>query len=211
MVLPGHRPEPAHLPERPLDRVVTAVNIGGKELAGLLGEIQQHRAGFEDRDRLAAALRLVIDQPRNPVVRRDRQKLRLELISFADVDRENFVLQPGLFEKHRDLVAVRRGPVIEIDHGAFFPAAAAADACHPNWMRLHEAHRIMPAKSMAGVSHPGELSGAYLHDRVSTRSWRAEAGVDAGLPGHGQLARINWRDRVNWRDRACARAFRRLP
>jgi hypothetical protein len=26
-------------------------------------------------------------------------------------------------------------------------------------MRLHEVHRIGPAKSMAGVSHPGELIG----------------------------------------------------
>jgi hypothetical protein len=29
----------------------------------------------------------------------------------------------------------------------------------PNWMRLHEVHRIGQAKSMAGASHPGELIG----------------------------------------------------
>ena len=88
-------------------------------MPGLLGEIQQHRAGFEDRDRLAAALRLVIHHRRDSVVRRDRQELRLELIALADIDRENLVFQPGLFEKHRDLVAVRRGPVMQVDHGAF--------------------------------------------------------------------------------------------
>ena len=116
MGLAGHRPEPAHLPERPLQRVVAAVEIGGQKLAGLLGEILQHRAGLEDRDRLAAALWLVIDHRRNAVVRRDREELRLELIALADIDRENLVLQPGLFQKDRDLVAVRRGPVIQIDH-----------------------------------------------------------------------------------------------
>src|SRR5450756_2535873 len=30
VVLPGHRTEPAHLPERPLDRVVAAVDVGGQ-------------------------------------------------------------------------------------------------------------------------------------------------------------------------------------
>src|SRR6476620_3374714 len=119
MVLPGHRPEPAHLPERPLDCVVAAVEIGGEEFAGLLGEIHQHRAGLEDRDRLVAALRRMIDHRGNAVVRRDRQKFRLELFALADVDRNYLVRQPGLFEEHRDLVAVRRGPVIEVDHGAF--------------------------------------------------------------------------------------------
>src|SRR3984957_6775266 len=134
MVLARHRPEPAHLPERPLQGVVTAVDIGGKKLSGLLGEIEQHRAGFEDRDRLAAAFRLVIDHRGNAVVRRDRQKLRLELIALADIDRENLVSQPGLFEKHRDLVAVRRGPVVQIDHGAF-PDEWRGIA---KWMRMHE-------------------------------------------------------------------------
>ena len=144
MVLPGHRPESAHLPERPLDRVVTAVDVGGQEFSGLLGEIQQHRAGFEDRDRFASAPRLVIDHRGNAVVRRDRQKLRLELIALADVDREDLVFQPGLFEKHRDLVAVRRGPVMKVDHGAFLSLFSVVEilgclTCHPIWMRKLDA------------------------------------------------------------------------
>src|SRR5271154_4961438 len=36
MVLSGHWSEPAHLPERPLDNVIAAVEIGMEELAGLL-------------------------------------------------------------------------------------------------------------------------------------------------------------------------------
>ena len=88
-----------------------------KEVNPNFGQVQQHRAGLEHRDRLSPALRFMIDHRRNPVVRRDRQKLRLELFALADLHRENLVLQPGLFEKHRDLVAVRRGPVIKVDHG----------------------------------------------------------------------------------------------
>jgi hypothetical protein len=63
----------------------------------------------------------VIDHRRNPIVGRNRQKLRLELIALADDDRENLVLQVGLFEEDRYLVAVRRGPVMEIDHGRCSP------------------------------------------------------------------------------------------
>src|SRR6266436_1562004 len=161
MVLSRHRAEPTHLPERPLDRVVTAVEVDGEEFSGLLGEIQQHRAGFEDRDRLAAALRLVVDHRWNAVVRGDRQKLRLELVALADIDREDLVFQPGLFEKHRDLVPVRRGPVIKVDHGAFL-CCCRVPASTANWMRLHEVHRIEPAKSMAGVWRRGELIRAQL-------------------------------------------------
>ncbi|MBA7484260.1 hypothetical protein ES707_19784 [subsurface metagenome] len=119
MVLSRHRPEAAHLPERPLDHVIAGMKIGGQELAGLLAEVKQHRAGLEDRDRLAAALRFVIDHRGDAVVRRDLQKVRLELLALADLDRDHLVRQPGLLEEHRDLVAVRRGPVIEIDHGEF--------------------------------------------------------------------------------------------
>jgi hypothetical protein len=42
-----------------------------------------------------------------------------------------------------------------------------------NWMRLHEAHRITPAKSMVARSHPGELIGVSRYDRATARSWHA--------------------------------------
>src|SRR5262249_52677902 len=117
VVLPAHRPKAAHLPEQPLDGLVALARVGGEELAGLLGEIDQHRARFEHRDRLAAVLRLVVDQRRNAVVGRDRQELRLELLALADVDRNDLVLESGLLEEHRDLVAFRRGPIVQLDHG----------------------------------------------------------------------------------------------
>src|SRR5258708_40242 len=113
------RAQPAHVPERTADRVVKVVEVGGQEFPGLRREIQKHRAGFEDRDRPAAALRFVVDHRGNAVVRGDRQKLRLELVALADIDRENLGFQPGLFEKHGDLVAGRRGPGIKNEHAAY--------------------------------------------------------------------------------------------
>src|SRR5260370_40575498 len=59
---------------------------------------------------------------------------------------------------------------------------------HPNWMRLHEVHRIERAKSMAGVSHPGELIGAKLeHDGVKLNRRPSPAHL-APLAGRGRIA-----------------------
>jgi hypothetical protein len=51
-----------------------------------------------------------------PVVRRDLQEIRCELLTLADVDRNNSIRQPGFFKKHGDLVAVWRRPVVKVDH-----------------------------------------------------------------------------------------------
>ena len=59
----------------------------------------------------------MIDDGWNLVVRADREEGGRHLLALADVHRENFVLQSGLFEEDRDLVTIRRGPVVEIDHG----------------------------------------------------------------------------------------------
>jgi hypothetical protein len=58
----------------------------------------------------------VIDQRGDAVVRRNREEFRLELLALADVDRDDLVGQSGLFEKNRNLVSVRGGPVVEINH-----------------------------------------------------------------------------------------------
>jgi len=100
-----------------LQRHLTATQILGQELPGLLREVQQDRAGLEQRQRLAAIGWLMIDDGRNAIVRRDLQEVRLELLALADVDRVHVVAQAGLFEKQGNLVAVGRGPVIQVDHG----------------------------------------------------------------------------------------------
>ena len=93
----------------------------------------------------------MIDHRRDAVVRCDRQKLRLELIALADVDRENPVRQPGLLEEHRYLVAVRRGPVMEVDHGTILLVMEFRRK-----MRLHEFERIA-----------AQVNGTYLTTRES--------------------------------------------
>src|SRR5260370_31077849 len=54
---------------------------------------------------------------RNPIVRADRQKFRLELFTGADVDGNNLVGKAELFQHDRDFPAVRRRRIIEVDHG----------------------------------------------------------------------------------------------
>jgi hypothetical protein len=60
----------------------------------------------------------VVHDRRDAVVRRDLEKLRRELLAFADVDRLDGLRETGLFEEDGDFMAVRRGPVVEIDHAS---------------------------------------------------------------------------------------------
>ena len=66
-----------------------------QEAAGLLGEIDQDRAGLEHRKRLAAVGGRMVDDRRNAVVRADREKFRLELLAGADVDRNEVIGKPS--------------------------------------------------------------------------------------------------------------------
>ncbi|CEE82426.1 hypothetical protein XAC2852_820143 [Xanthomonas citri pv. citri] len=116
--LTAHRAQPAHLPEQPLQCSDPAAGIARQEAAGLLGQIQQDRAGLEHALRTAAIGRCMVDDGRHLVVGRNLQECRFELFALADVDRLEGVLQPGLFQKQRDFVPVGRGPVVQIDHRA---------------------------------------------------------------------------------------------
>ena len=117
MILPRHRTEPTHLPEQPLQHFGPAAQVCRNELAGLVGQIEQDGAGFEQRQRRTAVGRRVIDDRRNAVVGCNREEGGRELLAGADIDRNDPVRQPALFQKKRDLVAVRRGPVVQVDHG----------------------------------------------------------------------------------------------
>ena len=44
------------------------------------------------------------------------QELRRELLALADIHRDDFVFEPGLFEKNRDLVPVRCWPIVQVNH-----------------------------------------------------------------------------------------------
>ena len=63
----------------------------------------------------------MVDDRRHAIVWRKGQEFRLELITGTDIDRENLVIQPGFFKEQRDLVAVRGGPVIKVNHGLGAP------------------------------------------------------------------------------------------
>src|SRR5690242_19546922 len=68
------------------------------KLPGLLGEVGHGGAGFEGRQRRAAAHRLVIDDCGHPAIRRNLQTCRRELIAATDIDRLDAVRQPQLFK-----------------------------------------------------------------------------------------------------------------
>jgi hypothetical protein len=67
-----------------------------------------------------------VDDRRDAVVGGNAQEVRLELLALADVHRNDAVGDAGLFQKDRDLVAVGRRPIIEIDHGVRSSAGAHA-------------------------------------------------------------------------------------
>src|SRR6267142_5443733 len=121
MALAGFGPEIGHLPEQPLIDRDPAAFVGRIELAGLAPEILQDRTGLEDGDATAArAVR--IDDRRHAVVGRYFQKVRLELLTLGDVDRDDPVGEPALLQHDRNLPAIGRRPVMEVDGGdASFP------------------------------------------------------------------------------------------
>src|SRR5262249_59796923 len=85
------------------------------ELSALPGEVDQDRAGLENRDRLSVGT-VAIDDRGDLVVRADPEELRLELLARADVHRADLVLEAGLLERDVDLVSVWRRPRIHLDH-----------------------------------------------------------------------------------------------
>src|SRR5262245_32646377 len=112
--LPGLRTEIGHLPKQPLVDLDASALVLGIELAGLAAEILQNSARLEDRDRLAGRP-FVIDDGGDAVVRRDRQEFGCELITLGDIDRDHAVRKPALLQHDRDLPAVGRRPVVEVD------------------------------------------------------------------------------------------------
>src|SRR5229473_1781400 len=128
-VLAEHGTEPAHLPHHPLHHPGAAAHILRQETSGLVGEIDQDGAGLEYRKRPAAVGRQPIDDRRNPIVRADREKFRLELLASPNVDRHDRVGKPQFLQHDRDFPAVRRRRVVKVDHGMILQETAAILAC----------------------------------------------------------------------------------
>src|SRR5437879_3514536 len=114
VVLPEHRTQSAYLPEQPLHDLGVAAQIGGEQLSGLVGQVLKNRTGFEHADRVAAPS--TVHDRRDAAVGRDRQKLGAELLPLRNVHWLDRVRQFTLLEEDGELVAMRRRPVIKIDH-----------------------------------------------------------------------------------------------
>ena len=67
-VLAGHRAERAHLPKEPLRYVGTGARFRRQKLAGLLGEILEDGAGFENLQRPFAVDRRYRTRRRDAIV-----------------------------------------------------------------------------------------------------------------------------------------------
>ena len=89
-----------------------------EEFAGLVGQIEQDRAGIEN-PRLSAAGPFGIDDRGHFAVRIDLPEGGQMLLAFARVDRHHFVGQACLFEKERDFGRVRRRMEVKADHLEF--------------------------------------------------------------------------------------------
>lgn len=146
VVLPGHRAQAAHLPEQPLQRLVAATQVGGDEAATLVGQVQQDGAGLEQAQRRAAIDRGVVHDGRDAVVRCDLQEIGLELRALPDVHRHDPVRQLGLFQEHRDFVAVGGGPVVQVDH------AGLRDGMNPMHAIIRETTRACESRSPCKAS-----------------------------------------------------------
>jgi hypothetical protein len=110
------RPDPGELDHQPLDDLVAPCRVGGEEAPGLVGEIHQDRARLEHGVGLAARS-LVIDDHRNLTVGIERAELGREMVALPDVDGNGAVGQLQLFEHDEDLLHVRAGEHVEVDHG----------------------------------------------------------------------------------------------
>ncbi len=128
---------------------------------------------------------VVVDDRRHPVVRADRQKFGLELVAATDVDRDHAVFEAALLEHDRDLPAVRRRPIIKIDHRALYAEAVTICA----WILPSIApvpKRAASAAAAALVAASSRSAGA----RLDFRSAAACPGTSRSPASRGDAARL---------------------
>ena len=112
--LARHRAEIADLPEQPFQALLPATTALRHELPSPLGQVDQDGTRLEHGHRPATDV--VIDDRRHAVVGADREEIGLELVAAADIDRDHAILEAALLEHDGDLPAVRRRPIVEVDH-----------------------------------------------------------------------------------------------
>ncbi|CAI8716477.1 hypothetical protein EMIT0158MI4_110027 [Burkholderia ambifaria] len=112
--LAEHRADAAHLEHHPLDRLVAACGVLRDQLACLVGEIDQDRARFEQRQRPAVGA-VRIDDRRDLVVRVQRQEFGRHLVVRVEAHEVRLVRQAGLLEHDRHLDAVGRRQRVQLE------------------------------------------------------------------------------------------------
>ncbi|MNF67902.1 hypothetical protein D3C84_497310 [compost metagenome] len=106
-----------HLPKQPLLDFLPLDTAGRRQKTpGLIGQVIENGAGFEQVQRFAQTLGCMVDNRRDPPIGADPLERRLLLLALADVDRHHPVIQPEFFEQDADFQAIAGGPVIQIDH-----------------------------------------------------------------------------------------------
>jgi hypothetical protein len=124
--LAEHRADRGHLEEHPGQGLVALGRILGQELAGLLRQIDQDRAGLEQAERLSArAVR--IDDGGDLAVGVQRQEFRRPGLVLADVDRMRLIRQADLLQHDRHLDPVRRGQAVELQPVGMLGGPALGD------------------------------------------------------------------------------------
>ena len=111
--LTKHRPDAAHLEHQPLDRLVALRRVLRQELPRFFGQVDQNRAGLEQRQRLAAGA-IGVEDGRNLVVGVEREKFRRHLVMGLEADQMRLVRQAGFLQHDRHLDAVGRGQRVKL-------------------------------------------------------------------------------------------------
>src|SRR5438045_2284891 len=113
--LAEHWADTGNLEHQPLPADRALRRVARHKAAGLLGEVEQDRAGFPEH-KVAAIWPLMVDYDRGLVVRVERQELRRQLIAGQDVDSLQRPRQAHLVQRDGDLPRIRRRAAIESDH-----------------------------------------------------------------------------------------------
>src|SRR5713101_99360 len=109
--LAKHRANIGHLPHQPFEHFGAPRIPSGQKFSGLFRQMDKNCARLEDRDFF-----VFVHYRWNFAVRTNLYKLGFELLTLANIDRMNLILEPAFLEHDRDLPSVRRSPRVEINH-----------------------------------------------------------------------------------------------
>src|SRR5664279_642927 len=105
------------VPPQPFQYRDARLQVARKELAGLLAQVDENRARFENADWFSAGP-FRIDNRRNLAARADLQEFGLELLPLAKIDDLDGVRKRHFLQGNADLATIRRIEGVEFNcHG----------------------------------------------------------------------------------------------